>query len=383
MVDVDTVVTFLLDRGLLHPDALIDGVVVHPVVRRNRNLRVCLADGSGFFVKQSDGLSSHNREAVRKEGLFYERQWAAARALSVMMPQLLLFDSSIPIVVLDLLSGYRTLGEYSRSSWPPVFPIRVWARLGRQLAAVHDEPAPNRGGHLRMDPLGAAAAWEPRPSMLTTLSPAGLQALRIVQESAEIGRGLKAVREAWQPLCSIHGDLRGDNVMVGGGEVDAEGIRLVDWETWGLGDPAWDVACAVAIGIGLSFTSECPGRGLNVVRRSHSRSVGDYSGCHSGFLARVSSGVHCRGCVRIRHRLESRPSSGCAVLADCHGDCCAAAVVAGTCRRVPPIGRNVSRILDVPRRSPWRSHDFGGPAQPCTRTSSGPQTCFRQGRLRR
>jgi hypothetical protein len=258
VLDVDSVVPFLLDRGLLGPDVLIDGVTVDPIPRRNRNLRICTADGSGYFVKQADDLSPHSRETVRREGLLYERQASTGGGLSEMMPHHRLFDPSIPLIVLDLLSGYRTLGDHCRSAWPPLFPVRVWARLGQQLAAVHREPLVTRGGPLRTDGFDVAAAWEPKPSMLATLSAAGVMALRIVQESAEIGRGLTAVQESWQPQCLIHGDLRADNVMVGGQSAGLEEIRLVDWETCRLGDPAWDVACVLAVGIRLSFTPECP-----------------------------------------------------------------------------------------------------------------------------
>ena len=258
VLDVDSVVPFLLDRGLLDPDVLIDGVTVDPVPRRNRNLQVCMADGSGYFVKQADGLSLLSRETVRREGLLYKGRVSTRGGLSGMMPRLLLFDPSIPLIVLGLLSGYRTLGDLCRTAQPPLFPIRLWAGLGQQLAAVHREPAISGGGPLGADGFDLAASWEPRPSILATLSPAGLLALRIVQESAQIGHGLRAVQQSWQPQCLIHGDLRADNVMVGGQSEGREEIRLVDWETSRLGDPAWDVACVLAVGIGLSFTPECP-----------------------------------------------------------------------------------------------------------------------------
>jgi thiamine kinase-like enzyme len=45
----------------------------------------------------------------------------------------------------------------------------------------------------------------------------------------------------WQSESVIHGDVRADNIMVAalGNVVD---LRLVDWELWHLGDPAWDLA---------------------------------------------------------------------------------------------------------------------------------------------
>jgi hypothetical protein len=61
---------------------------------------------------------------------------------------------------------------------------------------------------------------------------------------------LDAARASVVPACLVHGDLKWDNVLTAPGPPG--GVRLIDWELSGRGDPAWDVASwlvhAVALG---------------------------------------------------------------------------------------------------------------------------------------
>src|SRR5207245_6991515 len=46
--------------------------------------------------------------------------------------------------------------------------------------------------------------------------------------------------------CLVHGDVKWDNCLVALGEDGGEDLRLVDWETAAVGDPAWDIGSALS-----------------------------------------------------------------------------------------------------------------------------------------
>ena len=248
MLDVDSAVPFLLDRGLIRDEEILAGeVAVEAVPRRNRNLRITTGKSSGLFVKQPEDLAQGSRETLRTEGDFYRRHAFRGGAPACSLPALLLYEPSGPLLVLELLPAHRTLAEHARSLPPPHFPIATYRELGRRLAGLHAALRPD--GDEALAPVSlpwVSRAHEPSPSALRVLSPASLAALEILQGSAAIREGLGRLEALWTPCTLIHGDLRADNVLVGGGTGGGEDIRLVDWELSQAGDPAWDLAAVLS-----------------------------------------------------------------------------------------------------------------------------------------
>jgi aminoglycoside phosphotransferase (APT) family kinase protein len=54
----------------------------------------------------------------------------------------------------------------------------------------------------------------------------------------------------------IHGDVKPQNFLVHPGPGSDFGYKLIDWERAALGDPCWDVACAVATPLMLHAFAE-------------------------------------------------------------------------------------------------------------------------------
>ena len=67
-------------------------------------------------------------------------------------------------------------------------------------------------------------------------------------DRALLAATLAAARARWAPLAIVHGDARLDNWLLD----DVGGATLIDWETAGRGDPAWDVAAVLQDVITLS-----------------------------------------------------------------------------------------------------------------------------------
>lgn len=154
------------------------------------------------------------------------------------MPACYLHDRRRDVLVLQDL----------RPAAPASAPGVAWAhQLGRVLGLVHEatadltklpadsRPVPHEGGGPIPD-LSALSA-----QVYAQLSPAEMEAVRRLQSSEPTLVGLRALRQAWTVECLVHGDVRTSNVLLGGGR-----LWLIDWDQASAGDPALDLAGAVA-----------------------------------------------------------------------------------------------------------------------------------------
>lgn len=238
---VDNVVPYLLSAGLLSERLVADGGLrVEGLLRRNRNLRVTLPDGRGYFLKQADSLAIGSRASVDAEARFYTSAPRTRPGLLGSIPRLVSHDAACGVLVLELLRDHRTLRELVRAEGQLRFPLRSWRAVGGLLGAVHQTAA---GDPSPVTPF--LLTCEPAPQSLALMQPTALAVFRIVQKSG-LSDQLVETAELWEPTAFVHGDIRIDNVMIAG-RADGEGedVRLVDWEMSGLGDPMWDLAGAL------------------------------------------------------------------------------------------------------------------------------------------
>ena len=252
---VDSAVPYLLGRGLLAPAEVVDGELrVTSAAYRHRQFRVerRLARGAagrdrsrGYLLKQTEPSLSDARASFRAEVLFYRlcREEPCLAALASFLAPPRLVDADRRVLVFDFLDKARPLA--STRALPSVPPT---AALGRALGILHRD-----GASLVADPRLASQRSRPsvfhlhRPplSAAARLSGAQRQLLEILQEHSEIGEHLDAAAEMWTVGATLlHCDVRSDNVLVLPAPADGVEIRLVDWELFRTGDPAWDVAGA-------------------------------------------------------------------------------------------------------------------------------------------
>lgn len=89
MLDIDSVAPWLLERGLIDLDWVIDGTLaIRGVPRRNRNLRVEGPEGRGYLIKQPDHPSNRGPATLRCESSFHKfcRAEPAASTLTPFLP---------------------------------------------------------------------------------------------------------------------------------------------------------------------------------------------------------------------------------------------------------------------------------------------------------
>jgi Ser/Thr protein kinase RdoA (MazF antagonist) len=249
MLDVDTATSYLIDRKLIDPDAIIDGELkVVSAARRNRNLRVEARTG-GLLVKQPDDPTQGGHSTLLAEASFYAfcQNGPAAAAMADVLPRLIFFDPDRSLLALELLADASSPWQRFWAAGPQAFPHEIGRRIGRMLGEVHRtfrDPAMLDDPSLAW--LSPAVPWvmmahKPGPELLSTISPANYQTLRILQTEGRLGESLDRLRGEWRPETVIHADVKSENILVSPG-VEGDSVRLVDWELVQRGDPAWDVA---------------------------------------------------------------------------------------------------------------------------------------------
>jgi hypothetical protein len=219
-------------------------------------------DGSGLFVKQADRSVPNSWESVRLEASFYELRPTIAGLAALPVPRLLHRDRDAGVLVMEVDRGFVTASAACGRSELPHFPIRLWGRVAAQLGALHGQAL--LAEHEPNDPPDLHRYVCPHIGELEALSRGSMQLLAEVQATDLFEDALVEMAAVWAPSGLIHGDIRPENLLVREANGDVT-VRVIDWETCRLGDPAWDVASLLA----------------SVVRclmQSNSRVGGDLSG---------------------------------------------------------------------------------------------------------
>lgn len=160
--------------------------------------------------------------AARRELRFYKD---LAPITTVRTPRLLdCMDTAHGVAML-----LEAAGEHLEpASWTP----RMWANLGRELAALHNTSLPAGSDWSRPDELQDALA-DPQLDELKTFWAATLPQLAdLVSRRAELEDQIRAIRPVF-----IHGDCHTGNIVHA-----PSSLVFCDWQSSGVGRPASDLA---------------------------------------------------------------------------------------------------------------------------------------------
>lgn len=228
----------LLAAGLLSTRTVVDGSLrVSRAAGRNVNLTVTTGDGPSYLVKYGRG------DGGRREAAAYGfLSTVASREVRDALPLVVTHATQDSMLVLEHVSGPNLRGHHAGRARR----LFSWAgRSGALLAAVHDLPVtalPASLRKVRMRPV-----HRPDELFFTTSSRAAVELTALIQSDPVLCAALdeQAVRTAGDAF--THGDVRLDNILVArNGDGRFAGLRLVDWESAGVGDPGWDIGCLLA-----------------------------------------------------------------------------------------------------------------------------------------
>jgi tRNA A-37 threonylcarbamoyl transferase component Bud32 len=241
-------VHYLLERGLLDYQAVVDGdVMVVEGARRHHNYSVLRRQGTGLFVKQMQPDQAFSAQTLQKEAACYVMMESdpALAEIHALMPCFRAYDPDRHLLVVELIGGGENLTELHRRV--NGFPEDIARGVGELLARYHQAsmrdllPRANTAIFQGQPPWILSFHLMPQGSM-QNLSAANGQFMGILQSYPDFGQALDRIRAGWRRDALIHGDMKFDNVVVRGGETGEPTLHVVDWELADVGDSAWDVA---------------------------------------------------------------------------------------------------------------------------------------------
>jgi Ser/Thr protein kinase RdoA (MazF antagonist) len=249
LLNSDGVVHYLLQRGLLTPDAVVDGdLMVLEAPRRNRNFKITTKRQPGLFVKQVQDWDPHAIATVQREAWCYTlaKTVPELSTLKEMLPDFRSYDPQRHVLVLDLLSGFENLAEYHARLGK--FPVEIAALLADVLGSYHRETKdklehlPQASVFPRMVPW-VLSIHQQQPGWFQSLSAANSQLLGIVKKYDEFATALDKLRGQWNFSSLIHGDIKWDNCLIQPANSTNSKLvlKVIDWELADLGDALWDV----------------------------------------------------------------------------------------------------------------------------------------------
>ncbi|MFN8108346.1 MAG: aminoglycoside phosphotransferase family protein [Thermoleophilia bacterium] len=195
-----------------------------------------------MMVRDGDARSCHKRTPPGGEPAALTREVRVLaivqRHLPGLAPRVLGHDPSSRTLRVEWVGGATGAEDPAALLDPGTASV-----LGAALGALHGLAADD------LAPLPRPfTVHRPTPTDLRAMTGGELEMLRVLQGSDLTCVTLDGLREGWDACALIHGDVAAHHIVPGR---DGAPLRLLDWDQAGMGDPAWDVACALACHLGV------------------------------------------------------------------------------------------------------------------------------------
>jgi aminoglycoside phosphotransferase (APT) family kinase protein len=178
----------------------------------------------------------------REAGVYAVLASKGGRGVAAFAPALRRHDRERSLLVIDHVGRGRDLRRHHRSGR---YSQALATQVGRALATLHSTTA---GARAPDDgPPWVTSLHRPTVDWMRETSAANLELIALIQSVPELGRLLDRLHDGWTTGCLVHRDFKWDNCLaLTDDNGRARGVRVIDWETASLGDPAWDVGSALA-----------------------------------------------------------------------------------------------------------------------------------------
>jgi Phosphotransferase enzyme family len=227
--------TYLHAFGLVDPEVLGSRRAdVDDLSRSHSVSLVALPDGRRLIVKAARPRPGEVTGNLERELAAYGLARTCPE-LAAAMPECLVLDTACQVLVLRAVDPGETLhgAAHRRSDLSPERAGKL-AQLIAGWQQATSAPPPRTLPDDEPWVLGILTPGRWRPVVADTLLVHGVVRRELRGRFAELSGLL-------EPSCLVHGDLKWDNCLIDGDS----GVRVVDWETAAVGDPAWDVAAIV------------------------------------------------------------------------------------------------------------------------------------------
>jgi Phosphotransferase enzyme family len=235
---------YLLDTRLLSLPSIVDddSLEIVSLPSRNTVMQVTTAHDPPYVVKHFRG----GAEAVSYEARVHTFLATVSPQISLALPTLVHVNEERGVAVFEL-SPADDLRQYHLQDWDEL--ARIARRIGQLLGTLHSIPVDVIPEDLRSNAIPAhACLLEPGEQLFSQTSYASIQLIALAQSDHSLCDSADRLPVLGQYKAYTHGDVRWSNILVlrhtDAGRMPM--LQIIDWETSGLGDPAWDVASMFA-----------------------------------------------------------------------------------------------------------------------------------------
>jgi hypothetical protein len=235
---------------------------------KNFNLLVSFLKTHQFLVKQE----RHDLEGNTAGEFWHEwaideflRSFPELGFLRSFVSEIVYFDPIRSIIVLNYRDDYCDLMDFCLQE--QIFPVEIAASIGETLSTIHrttldrqdykDFFSQKNWDKVCIDSVPSIFHGLSRisPEVYGKVRTDCLDFFRLYQRDEDLGQAIAQLEEAWQPCCLIHNDLRlcnfllhldWKNTLTDSKPENPSMIRLIDWEKFVWGDPAFDLGTVIA-----------------------------------------------------------------------------------------------------------------------------------------
>jgi hypothetical protein len=234
---------------------------------KNFNLLVSCSEEQHFLVKQERyNYQGKTKGEFQQEWLIQKLvyNFSELNCLQNVISEAIDYDRDNSIIIFNYLSNYCDLADfyYQNKSFSTVIATSV----GETLATIHrlsfnqnqyqDFLIKESNYNLLKKPNLSNNLNRIKPELLGKVGEDAFKFYRLYQRDSAIGEAISQLNRHWFNCCLIHGDFRLVNILVSLSwqenidslveEKNKEIIRIIDWERFSWGDPAFDLGTIIA-----------------------------------------------------------------------------------------------------------------------------------------
>ncbi|MCG9890949.1 MAG: aminoglycoside phosphotransferase family protein [Thermosynechococcaceae cyanobacterium MS004] len=268
VLNSENVLNYLVDCLLVSPQDSEQATVVAQEYK-NFNLVVTLASGESLLVKQERLMPEQGNQCdFWREQRLYElfQHFTELNDLLALTSEVVYFDPDNFIIVLRYFSEFSNLSHFYAEDQNQDLPTVIAQNLGQALGQIHRRTWGQTAyqyflaqGQLsdygiERSPNFLRGLERFGPGIFKNVSTDGLDFWRLYQRYESLHKAVVEIAESYQRCCLIHSDLEFRNVLVkdsgaaSRANLDSKNlnVKLIDWEFFRWGDPAYDLGIVLA-----------------------------------------------------------------------------------------------------------------------------------------
>ncbi|MBV6627151.1 MAG: aminoglycoside phosphotransferase family protein [Rivularia sp. (in: Bacteria)] len=232
---------------------------IEQIPAKNFNLLITFKNHKRLLVKQE----IRNREGKVNGDFIREwqiqeaiRQFPQLNNLDNLIADLLWFDKENHIIILRYLDSYLDL--YNFYTQQNNFPIEIATRIGEIVAVFHRDSYHCRNfqeflitttEYQRIHQVHSLIqTWQRiEPEIFGEVPAQALKFFSLYQKYESLEKAMAELGNAFQPSCFTHNDLKFNNILLNQDwqQCDENMLRIIDWERFSWGDPAFDLGTLI------------------------------------------------------------------------------------------------------------------------------------------